>query len=279
MLLIPPAASFSLGAVFSWGFSDFLGGYATRRANAFLFAFLVNVSGFVAMFTLAGATHASPPYHHAIVWAIAAGASGGASLALFYKALSAGNMGVTAPLAAVLSAAIPTVFAIFTEGMPGYLRIAGFALAVIGLWLITREQQGTGAPRGIGLAIAAGLGFAGFYICAKQAGNESAVWIAVFSRVGGLLVTGSVVLMQRPFREITRVGFAWALLAGCMDSLGPIFYVRATQTGRLDQAVVISSLYPAITVLLAWLLLHERFPRWRFAGLVAAIAAVPMIAG
>jgi drug/metabolite transporter (DMT)-like permease len=264
--------------VFSWGFSDFLGGYATRRANAFLFAFLVNVSGFIAVFISAGGTHATLPPLHAIVWAMAAGASGGASLALFYKALSAGNMGVTAPLAAVLSAAIPTVFAIFIQGMPGYLRMAGFALAVIGLWLITREEQGTGAPRGIGLAIAAGLGFAGFYICAKQAGNESALWIATFSRVSGLLVTGGVVLILRPFREITKVGFAWALLAGCMDSLGTIFYVRATQTGRLDEAVVISSLYPAITVLLAALLLRERFPRWRFVGLLAALASVPLIA-
>jgi drug/metabolite transporter (DMT)-like permease len=270
-------AEWSLGAVFAWGASDFLGGYATRRANAFLFAAIVNIGGLMAMLVLAAATHAAVPSRHAAVWAIAAGASGGASLAAFYRALSSGRMGLTAPIAAVLSAAIPTVFAIFSEGFPGKIRIAGFFLATAGLWLITRSQDSAGL-QGIKLAIFAGLGFAGFYLCAKQAGQASPIWIASFSRMGGLLVTGIVVLVQRRFHEITPVGIAWAMLAGCVDSLGTIFYVCAAQTGRLDEAVVISSLYPAITVLLAWLVLKEHFSRWRFVGLLAALAAVPMIA-
>jgi uncharacterized membrane protein len=70
----------------------------------------------------------------------------------------------------------------------------------------------------------------------------------------------------------------WAVLAGGVDSLGTIFFVRASQAGRLDEAVVISSLYPAVTVLLARLFLKEHFTRWRFVGLLAALAAVPMIA-
>jgi drug/metabolite transporter (DMT)-like permease len=70
----------------------------------------------------------------------------------------------------------------------------------------------------------------------------------------------------------------WALLTGCVDSIGTVFFVRASQSGRLDEAVVLSSLYPAVTVLLARLLLKEHFTRWRFVGLLAALAAVPMIA-
>jgi drug/metabolite transporter (DMT)-like permease len=68
------------------------------------------------------------------------------------------------------------------------------------------------------------------------------------------------------------------VLTGCIDSLGTVLFVRASQTGRLDEAVVISSLYPAVTVLLARLFLKEHFTRWRFVGLLAALAAVPMIA-
>jgi uncharacterized membrane protein len=87
-----------------------------------------------------------------------------------------------------------------------------------------------------------------------------------------------IVLVQRNFRDITAAGVRWGILAGCIDSLGTIWFVRASQTGRLDEAVVISSLYPAVTVLLARIFLHEHFSRWRVVGLVAALAAVPMIA-
>ena len=165
----------------------------------------------------------------------------------------------------------------FTEGLPGKVAISGFFLAAVGLWLITRAEDGK-TPEGIGLALAAGVGFAGFYLCIRQAGDGSALWFATLSRTGGLLVTAIIVLLQRDFRDMTAAGVRWAVLAGGVDSLGTIFFVRASQAGRLDEAVVISSLYPAVTVLLARLFLKEHFTRWRFVGLLAALAAVPMIA-
>ena len=92
------------------------------------------------------------------------------------------------------------------------------------------------------------------------------------------MITALIVLLQRNFRDITAAGVRWGVLTGCIDSLGTMLFVRAGQTGRLDEAVVISSLYPAVTVLLARIVLKEHFTRWRFVGLVAALAAVPMIA-
>ena len=270
-------AVYGLAAVLSWGTSDFFGGYATRRANAFVFTAVVNLGGLLLMSALAAASRAPLPSGRSLAWALAGGISGGGSLALFYRALSAGRMGLTAPVAAVLSAAIPAFVSIFTEGFPGKIPILGFIFAALGLWLITRAEDGT-APEGIGLAVLAGIGFAGFYLCLRQSGAGSPLWFVTVSRAGGLLVTGLVVLLQRRFGEITAAGIRWAVLAGCIDSLGTILFIRASQTGRLDEAVVISSLYPAVTVLLARLFLKEHFTRWRFVGLLAALAAVPMIA-
>jgi drug/metabolite transporter (DMT)-like permease len=270
-------AAYALAAVLAWGVSDFLGGYATRRANAFLFTTVVNLGGLLLVGTLASATHAIFPPTRVIAWTLAGGVSGGASLAIFYRALSSGRMGLTAPVAAVLSAAIPAVVAMFTEGLPGAVPILGFICAAIGLWLITRPEDGS-SVKGIGTAVLAGIGFAGFYLCVRQAGEGSALWIASLTRAGGLLVTGMIVLLSGKFRDITPAGIRWGVLTGGMDSLGTIMFVRASQTGRLDEAVVISSLYPAITVLLAGLLLKEHFTRWKLVGLLAALAAVPMIA-
>lgn len=270
-------AAYGLAAVVAWGTSDFIGGYATRRANAFLFTAVVNMGGLLMVGTLATTSHAPTLSWPGAAWVVAAGASGGTALAIFYRALSSGRMGLTAPVSAVLGAAIPTLFAMFTDGLPGRIPILGFAFATTGLWLITRTEDG-GRPEGVGLAVLAGIGFAGFYLCLHQAGDGSVFWIATLSRTGGFIITALIVLVQRNFRDITPAGLGLGVLTGCIDSLGTILYVRASQVGRLDEAVVIASLYPAVTVLLARFVLKERFTRWRFVGLLAALAAVPMIA-
>src|SRR5580658_8299501 len=192
-------AAYGLAAVLAWGTSDFLGGYATRRANAFLFTTVVNLGGLLLVGSLAAASHVTFLSGRSAAWALAGGVSGGASLALFYRALSSGRMGLTAPVAAVLSAGIPTIFSIFTEGFPGKIPILGFVFAAAGLWLITRAEQGS-KPEGIGLAVLAGIGFAGFYLCIRQAGDGSPVWFAALTRAGGLIVTGLIVLLQGSFR-------------------------------------------------------------------------------
>jgi uncharacterized membrane protein len=268
---------FALGSFFTWGISDFLGGYTARRFNAFFLAALGHFSGTVLMVIIALSNHESlPPLSH-LRWAFAAGICGGVSLALFYRALSQGNMGLAAPVSAVLGAALPVAFGIFTEGLPGAIPAAGFALALVGIWLVSRPEDGR-RPEGLGLAMVAGIGFALFFIFIKQAGNGAALWISAASRAASLAATGLITLVGRKFSPIYPRGFGLGLLAGCIDVTGTFLFVRASQVGRLDTAVILSSLYPALTVLLARLVLKERFTRWKTVGILAALAAVPMIA-
>jgi drug/metabolite transporter (DMT)-like permease len=186
-------------------------------------------------------------------------------------------MGLTAPVAAVLGAAIPTAFGMFREGLPQATQVAGFVMAATGIWLISRTEDES-SPEGIGMAALAGIGFAGFYLCIRQAGDGSAFWIAATSKVASFVLTGLIVLIGRSARDIDRRGIALGILAGCLDVIGSVLFIRASQTGRLDAAVVLSSLYPAVTVLLARFILKEHFTRWKALGMVAALLAVPMIA-
>jgi drug/metabolite transporter (DMT)-like permease len=279
--MIQPAqllpASYALAAVFAWGASDFLGGYASRRANAFLLTAIAHISGLTLMATLAMATHAPFPSRTAVMWALAGGLSGGGALAIFYRALASGRMGLTAPVAAVLGAAIPVAFGMVHEGLPHTAQIAGFILAALGIWLISRSEDG-GRPEGIGMAALSGIGFAGFYLCIRQAGDSSALWIAAISKIASFGLTGTLVLVGRSIRQIDRRGAVYGVVAGCLDIIGSVLFIRASQTGRLDAAVVLSSLYPAVTVLLARFILNEHFTRWKAVGMFAALAAVPMIA-
>jgi drug/metabolite transporter (DMT)-like permease len=240
------------------------------------------------MFTIALAQHGVFPSRASIVWALIAGAVGGFSLALFYRALASGQMGLTAPIAALLGAAIPTMVDIALEGAPSRWTICGFALAILAIWLITRpepsdepelsnQKDDSGRPAGVALAAVAGVGFAGFYLCIHQA-SGSPVWIAAISRIGSFTATAIAVLVTRAPLALDRPRAALGMFAGFFDITASALFIFAAQHGRLDEAVVVTSLYPAVTVLLARFVLKEHFSRWKFIGLLAALAAVPMIA-
>lgn len=271
------SSSFALATVCSWGVSDFIGGYTARRFQPFLLAGLGHLAGTTYVGLLALAAHQPlPPMSH-LAWAAAGGACGGFALGFFYRALSQGSMGLTAPVSAVLSAAIPALFALFTRGAPRPLAVLGFAFALAGIWLISRPEDG-GRAEGIGLALIAGVGFAVFYIFMDRAGSGAALWLSTASRGSALVVTAIIIVAGRKFSPTYPAGFGLALLAGCIDVTGTVLFIRAAQTGRLDTAVILSSLYPTITVLLARILLKEHFTRWKALGVAAALAAVPLIA-
>jgi len=272
--LVPVACS--LTAALCWGTSDFSGGYASRRSDSFLVTALSHAGGFVLMFALALLMRPDLPSRSSQLWAAAAGALGGVALLLFYRALSRG-MGLAAPVAAVLGAAIPAAFTMITHGPPGKLGLVGFLLAGLGIWLISRPD-GSGNAGGVFIAALAGIGFAGFFLCISRTGNSSPLWSAVFSRVASLLLVGSIALSRRRKGPLLRGDATIAVFAGCLDVSGTALFIRANQTGRLDSVVVLSSLYPALTVLLARFFLKEEFTNWKTAGILAAVAAVPLIA-
>jgi EamA domain-containing membrane protein RarD len=160
--------------------------------------------------------------------------------------------------------------------------IGGFSLAILAIWLITRpeptgKKDTAGRPAGVGMAALAGVGFAGFYLCIHQA-SGSPVWIAALSRIGSFTATSIAVIATGAPLKLNRNLITLGMLAGFLDISASTLFIFASQHGRLDEAVVITSLYPAITVLLARLVLKEHFSRWKFVGLLAALAAVPMIA-
>lgn len=283
-------AVYSVAAVFLWGAADFSGGMGSRRANAFVLTAFSHVCAFGLMFTIAIGQHGAFPSRASIVWAVVAGASGGFSLALFYRALASGQMGLTAPIAALVGAAIPTMVDIALEGAPSRWTIGGFVLAVLAIWLITRPEpskddgngiekvpESSGRPAGVGLAALAGVGFAGFYLCIHQA-TGSPAWIASLSRVGSFTATAIAVVVSRAPLKLDGPRATLGMLAGFLDITASALFIYASQHGRLDEAVLITSLYPAVTVLLARLVLREHFSRWKVVGLLAALAAVPLLA-
>jgi drug/metabolite transporter (DMT)-like permease len=302
---LAPAAC-SVVAVLLWGAADFSGGLGSRRMNAFVLAAFSHFCACILMFAIAAASQTPLPSRASMVWAIVAGSVGGFSLAIFYGALASGQMGLVAPVAALVGAAIPTLADIAMEGTPSRWTIAGFFLAIVAIWLITRSEDSSGdesgsgesaggesaggesagerlvigessdRPKGVGMAALAGVGFSVFYLCIHQA-TGSPAWVAAISRVGSFAATSVAVVVTRVPLSLRGTGAWLGAFAGCLDIIATAFFIFASQHGRLDQAVVITSLYPATTVVLARIVLKEHLSGWRFVGLLAALAAVPLI--
>jgi drug/metabolite transporter (DMT)-like permease len=269
--------AFALAASISWGAGDFSGGLATRRAQVLSVVIGAYVMGLIMLIALALIWSEPFPSTLDILWGSVAGLAGAVGLVAFYQALSVGRMGIVAPIAAMLSATIPVLFGAFYEGLPGLMQLIGFVLALIAVGLISGLGVVKGRPKGLGLALLAGLGFGSFFILISRVSHGAIFWPLAAARLSSFLFLFAVLLVRRqkvlPEKSVWPVVF----LAGALDVAGNVFFVLATHAGRLDVAAILSSLYPAVTVLLATLILKERVTRLQAIGIFVALLAIPLI--
>jgi len=195
----------------------------------------------------------------------------------FYSALSIGLMGIAAPVSALLTAGLPVLFSAFTEGLPGPIQLGGFFLALLAIVLISRPERSKGRPEGIGLALLAGCGFGLFFILISRVNHNATFWPLSVARLTSVLFLLAMLWIRRQPKLPGLQVAPLILLAGVLDAIGNAFFVLAAHAGRLDIAAVLSSLYPAATVILAAIVLHERVTRIQGMGILLALVAVPLI--
>jgi drug/metabolite transporter (DMT)-like permease len=268
----------SLSAAASWGAADFSGGFAAKRADTFGVVVVAHSTGLLFMLTLALLAHEPVPEHAALLWGAAAGLVGGVGLAALYKALAIGTMGINAPLSAVITAVLPLLWSFLTEGLPRPWQLAGFAIALVSIWLIAAPPGVHRRNPGIGLAVIAGIGFSGFLLFSKLAAAHAVFWPLVAARAASMLLMLTIVSVRGSGWKPSAAVVPYMLVAGVLDSGANALFIAATQRGRLDVAAVLSSLYPASTVVLARVLLKESLSRSQSVGIIAALVAVALIA-
>lgn len=270
---------FGLAASLCWGSGDFCGGLASRRMNASIVVICAYAVGFVLLTGLALIWHEVFPSPLDIFWGAIAGVVGGLGLILFYSALSVGRMGIVAPISAVLTAGLPVLFSIFTQGAPSLLQVGGFVAALLAIVLISRPERTRERPKGIVLALISGCCFGCFFILISRVSHHSTFWPLAVARLSSV-ISLLILAMFRKQPDKAKPTFSiipLILLSGSLDALGNAFFVLSAHSGRLDVASVLSSLYPAATVLLAALLLRERMNRLQGLGVFLALIAIPMI--
>jgi drug/metabolite transporter (DMT)-like permease len=292
----------ALAAAVLYGTADFLGGVASRRASVFAVLALTVPAGAVVMVLVAllgqvpalggllghggpGAP-ASAGDWSAVGWAAASGVCGAAGLIAFYAGFASAPISVVAPVAALASAVLPVGVAMAGGERPAGTVIAGGLICLVAIVLVSAqpadqapgEQRASRRLRAVGYGAAAGVGFGLFFIFLKNAGQSGVLWPVAISRSAGTVVAFGIVLATRTRMRLRRGGITGiALLSGALDAAANVCYVLATRAGLFGLAVVITSLYPGMTVLLARVLLGERMRWLQRTGLLLAAAGVVLV--
>jgi len=272
-------ALIALAAAISWGGGDFSGGYAARKFHQFQVLFLSSLSSLLTLLILTLVRGEGAPSLSDAIFAILAGTSGALGLAAFYKGLSIGNTAIVAPVGGVIGSIIPVIVGIFIQGFPGYPALIGFALALFGIWLVTKIKDGSDSnlKSSLGLATLAGLGFGGFLTLIAQVDGEQIFSPLVVAKFTSLLLAFILIRKNKQFiPKFNRSGTA--LLSGVLDAGGNMLYLLAIQFTRLGMAAVLSSLYPAVTVLLSTFILKEKTSSSQWIGVALCITAIMLIA-
>lgn len=273
------SAVFGLASAASWGAGDFSGGLASRRAQVLFVVLVSELSGALILVGLALLLAEPVSRSLDLAWGGLAGIIGTIGLLSLYRGLATGTMGVVAPVSAVVTAVVPVLFGSFLEGTPATHQLLGFGVALVAVWLVTHSQQGGKVRlRDLGLPIVAGLGFGLFLIMIDHAIDSAVLWPLVSARLTSLSMLFLLVAFTRRGQWPTSRQLPLMILAGLFDAGGNTFYALAVRVGRLDTAAVLSSLFPAITVLLARFVIQERLSRQQWVGVAVALVAVVLIA-
>ena len=258
----------------------------TKRASAFAVVFWSQMAGIIAIAASYPLFDDGVYSFAAVLWGAGAGIAGGIGVILLYRGLATGRMSIVAPITAVEAASVPVLFGFFIGERPGALALVGVVLALLAVFLVSSSQGHpdetvAGSPprrSGVPEAIAAGLMFGLFFILLDQAGDDSGIWPLVGGRVTALSISlfGGLAFREslRPPPE-TRAGI---VAAGWLDVAANVCFLLATRTGLISLAAVLTSMYPATTVLCARLVLKERVHLQQGVGLGLAAAAVVAIA-
>jgi drug/metabolite transporter (DMT)-like permease len=262
----------------TWGSGDFAGGVLSRKHSQVQVLALSAFSAAVGLALAMLVRGEGWPQSASVLWSVVAGVSGAIGTALLYQGLAVGQTAVVAPTAAVVSVTLPMIVGTLTQGAPGFEKIAGMAAAVTGIWLSTRGAGGSSGTRGLGLAVLAGFGFGGYFLCIVQVEPGSVFAPLLIAKLTAFtFALLALIFLRKGIHPFSLKGMGLAALAGILDATGNLFFLLAARLMRLELAAMISSMAPAITVILAAIVSRQRASFSQKLGVGLCLLAIALI--
>jgi drug/metabolite transporter (DMT)-like permease len=274
-----------LGALvaLSYGTGDFLGGISAKRLPTITVLLVSQAVGLVAAVLLVVALRDAPPAAHIFPLSAAAGAVGIVALGFLFRGLALGRMSVVAPLSAIGGGVLPVLWGLLRGERPSALALVGVGLALVAAAVVGRGAEHDPAPAvsprmELALGAGAGVGFGVVFILLAESSSGSGMWPVLIARCASVpLLVVAAVVVGRSLR-MERTELAPVAGAGLCDVAANALVVLAVRRGLISLVAPVASLYPAMTVVLARLVLHERIGRQRLAGLAVGIVGLTLIA-
>jgi drug/metabolite transporter (DMT)-like permease len=274
---------FSLVSALGYGLSDFVGGMIAKRVSPWSVTAVAQAASALIMAATTLLVDGSPTGAD-LAWGVVAGSGSGLGAVFLYRGLAGGPMSVVAPLSAVGAALLPVIVGVATGERPSTLTWLGVGCAFPAIWLVSRvtEEHAPNVTRPVSAGVVdgllAGAGFGLLFIALGQVPESAGLLPLTLTQSTSVV---AVVVTATAFRQpwVPRDPYVLrAVAAGVLGTTATLAFLLATQTGLLTVAAVLSSLYPATTVLLAAVVLRERIGRVQAIGLVLAVLAVALVA-
>jgi len=267
-----------IGSAVVWGSADFSGGVATRRAHPFQVLVLISAAGCVAMVLVAALQGGPRPSPSDLAFATAAGVSGAFGVTALYQGLARRTAAIVAPTASVVGTITAVIAGIFLQGPPSSTQWLGFLVGAVGIGLVASSGKvdGTERTRSLLLAAISGLFIGGFLILLSQIRSENIFGPLAVSKAAGGLV-GILILLLLRIPAPSMRGQPLALLAGVLDAGGNVLFMLSARLIRLDVAAVLSSMAPAVTVLLSRWIFRETVTKGQWIGVLLCFLAIVLL--
>jgi drug/metabolite transporter (DMT)-like permease len=269
-----------LAAAILYGIGDFAGGIASRRHTAITVLLLSYPVGAVLMAAMLPFFGGRLDARSAI-FGVAGGIAGLVGVVLMYSLMTVAPINVISPVTAVLAAIVPVVVAVGTGERPHVTAWLGILLGLGAVILVSRTAEssphGRIGPRILALAFLSGLGFGMYFVFLARAGDDSGLWPLVVSRFASAALIVPLAKARGAFTMVRGRMVGVVILAGACDAFANFFFLIASRHGLLSLASVLTSLYPATTVILAVCILREHTSPVQRVGLALAAGSIVLI--
>ncbi|HEY3053289.1 MAG TPA: DMT family transporter [Thermoanaerobaculia bacterium] len=264
----------------TYGAADFCGGLATKRSSMYSVVVFSQLTGLILVLIALPFLPPSSPSAIDFAWGAASGMAGGIGVALLYRGLAVGVMSVVAPVTAVFAVIIPLFVGLLLGERPRGLAMIGVVLAIVAIVLVSQSdhvEEGRAVTSGVMIAVASGIAIGIFLVFLQRTGPSAGLWPLVAARAVSIVFFTIAGMMTRQTLMPRRESMPIVIGGGALDMLANILYLLAVRQGMLSIVATLTSLYPASTIILARIVLHERLRFVQLTGVLCAAVAIVMI--
>jgi len=258
----------------AWGTADFLGGTMSRKRKPFAVLGASQLFGLIGASSMALVFHAWKFDRIVLVNGIIAGVIGLAGLTLFYVALASGQMGIISPIASI-GVVVPVFLGLAHGDSPSHLQLIGIGIAIVGVIFASGPELGGGAdPKPVIYAFVSALAFGTCTYFMAVGGQSSPTMTIVVMRITQVSIALIGLIIIRDMGGLVKADIPMLASIGVLDAAANVLFAQSSRLGMLSLVSVLSSLFPVVTVLLAWFIHKERLIRIQYVGIAIALVGV-----